>query len=618
MKVFLAGRIAVEAEGVVIDESHFPGRQGRLLFAYLVAEHRRAVPRDELADVLWGDAPPATWDKALSVLVSKLRGLLAESGVDGASALTASFGCYRLELPEGTWVDVLAAEKAGEDAERFLESGELESAAASATVAESLARNPFLPGDDGPWIDAKRRELAEVRARALNTLAAASLRTDKPVEAVRWAELAIEAEPFRESGYRRLMEAHVAAGNRAEALQVYERCRRLLADELGAYPSPETETVYRGLLESPSHRAAEETGIPTPLPRRRRPARAAATFVGLVAVVAAGAAIAIVATRGDGSGAPSAAGMPRIALVVPRSPPGTQDPTTAQYVAALEQARSADDVHTKTFAIDLSRPGLPQIVSRTIGSYNLVILAGPPVSARFTNVMARHPHTRFAVIDPPNNEDAPLNNAVTRDANATDVFFSTGPAAFLAGYLGALMAERRDPGKPVVSMIVSDDALNENEISGFEAGAEAVRGTIILVRSANDATDQSVCQRIADHQISGGSTVVYAVAGDCSVGALSAADLRGVWGIGSDQGVSGRHILADAVKRIGQATDYVIGSYLDGTLPRHHLDIGIERNAVAIVNINAAVPDSIRAKLSQERQANMSGWKQFESPLPVK
>ena len=171
MKVFLAGRIAVEAEGVVIDERHFPGRQGRLLFAYLVAEHGRPVPRDELADVLWGDAPPATWDKALSVLVSKLRGVLAESGLDGASALTAAFGCYRLDLPEGTWVDVLAAESAAKEAERFLETDELESATAAAALAESVTRSPFLPGDDGPWVEKKRRELAEVRARALSALA---------------------------------------------------------------------------------------------------------------------------------------------------------------------------------------------------------------------------------------------------------------------------------------------------------------------------------------------------------------------------------------------------------------------------------------------------------------
>jgi DNA-binding SARP family transcriptional activator len=61
LKVFLAGRIVVEGEGVAIDEVRFPGRQGRLVFAYLVAEQGRPVPRDELAEALWGETPPATW-----------------------------------------------------------------------------------------------------------------------------------------------------------------------------------------------------------------------------------------------------------------------------------------------------------------------------------------------------------------------------------------------------------------------------------------------------------------------------------------------------------------------------------------------------------------------------
>jgi len=54
----------------VIDDDQFPGRQGRLLFAYLVAEEGRPVPRDELADALWGETPPATWDKALYRLLA--------------------------------------------------------------------------------------------------------------------------------------------------------------------------------------------------------------------------------------------------------------------------------------------------------------------------------------------------------------------------------------------------------------------------------------------------------------------------------------------------------------------------------------------------------------------
>ena len=65
--------MAVEADGVLVGEERFPGRQGRLPFACLVAEQGRPVPRDELAEALWGEAPPATWEKALTVLVSKLR-----------------------------------------------------------------------------------------------------------------------------------------------------------------------------------------------------------------------------------------------------------------------------------------------------------------------------------------------------------------------------------------------------------------------------------------------------------------------------------------------------------------------------------------------------------------
>jgi DNA-binding SARP family transcriptional activator len=48
-----------------------------------------------------------------------------------------------------------------------------------------------------------------------------------------------------------LIRAHTALGNRAEALRVYESCRRLLAAELGADPSPETQALYIELLGAP-------------------------------------------------------------------------------------------------------------------------------------------------------------------------------------------------------------------------------------------------------------------------------------------------------------------------------------------------------------------------------
>jgi YVTN family beta-propeller protein len=311
LKVFLMGRVTVESDDVVIDEARFPGRQGRLLFAYLVAEEGRPVPRDELAEALWRERPPATWDKALAVLVSKLRGLLTDHGIDGGNVLTSAFGCYRLGLPEGSWVDVIAAAKAARDAEEALGAGDLEQAKTAAALAASLVSEPFLPGEEGAWVEEKRRELADVRLRALSALADACLRSGDAPDAVNWAEQSIALEPFRETGYRCLMKAHVAAGNRAEALRVYERCRQLLAEELGTYPSPETESIYRELLEGPAANgtASTEPAVPpspadlapepASAPTRRFGSRmrigAAAVAVALTAAAIAG----VLATRGS-------------------------------------------------------------------------------------------------------------------------------------------------------------------------------------------------------------------------------------------------------------------------------------------------------------------------------
>jgi YVTN family beta-propeller protein len=326
LKVFVTGRVAVETDAAVIDEAHLGGRQGRLVFAYLVAERSRAVPRDELAEALWGETPPVTRDKALTVIASKLRTALVDAGLDGRGLLTAAFGCYRLDLPEGTWVDLFAAASGAKDAEDALAAGDLERARAAAGSAESLARRPFLPGEEGTWVDEQRRELADLRERALDVLTHACLQSGATREAAKWAEELVALSPFREAGYRRLMEAHAAAGNRAEALQVYEQCRRLLADELGAYPSPETESIYRALLAAPqpSARATPppvvelslESGEPelsqvqTAQPRLRaqkvteRPSRKrrAVLFTALSGVIAAAVVIPLVAFGHGGRG----------------------------------------------------------------------------------------------------------------------------------------------------------------------------------------------------------------------------------------------------------------------------------------------------------------------------
>jgi DNA-binding SARP family transcriptional activator len=151
--------------------------------------------------------------KGAYVLVSKFRGLLAEHGIDGSRALTGAFGCYRLDLPEGSWIDVVAAVGAAQEAEDALTAGDLEKAKTAAALAASVVRQPFLPGDGGAWVEEKRRELSEVHVRVLNVLTDACLRSGDVRAATTWAEKSVAVAPFRETGYRRLMEAHIASGD---------------------------------------------------------------------------------------------------------------------------------------------------------------------------------------------------------------------------------------------------------------------------------------------------------------------------------------------------------------------------------------------------------------------
>ena len=86
---------------------------------------------------------------------------------------------------------------------------------------------------------------------------------------------------------------------------MYERCRRLLADELGTFPSPETEAIYRGLLEQtppgvvdvPTSGDAHERDLAA---ARATPPRKWVWIVAALAVAAAGVA-GILATKGGGS-----------------------------------------------------------------------------------------------------------------------------------------------------------------------------------------------------------------------------------------------------------------------------------------------------------------------------
>jgi DNA-binding SARP family transcriptional activator len=114
-----------------------------------------------------------------------------------------------------------------------------------------ISRRPLLAGANGPRVDGRRRWLLDVRVRALECLSEVWRRKGDSGQAARDAEMVLRLDPYRETAYRQLMLAHAASGNRAGALLAYERCRRLLAAELGTTPSPALQALHLELLRTP-------------------------------------------------------------------------------------------------------------------------------------------------------------------------------------------------------------------------------------------------------------------------------------------------------------------------------------------------------------------------------
>lgn len=244
LRIYLVGRVMVEADGGLVDERALPGRQGRLVLAMLGWRHNHPVSRDELVDALWPAGPPAAWETAVSAVISKLRQLLIGVGVPGPEVLLNAYGCYELRLPADAVVDVDSAHAAVHEAETLLRAGEVGAAYTYADVANLISARPFLPGDDGPWIAARRAELAALRVRALEAQLVTRISKGNIEDGVHSAETLLALEPCRESAYRGLITLHMLSGNRASALLTYDRCRKTLAEELGVDPCPETESVY--------------------------------------------------------------------------------------------------------------------------------------------------------------------------------------------------------------------------------------------------------------------------------------------------------------------------------------------------------------------------------------
>lgn len=255
MQVRLLGTVELVGDGGRVVPIPPPKR--RTLLAALAIELNRVVSVDRLLDIIWDGSPPPSARTALQVHVSGLRKLLTSD-----LRLDTRSNSYMLTGPRSC-VDAVAFDDLVTDAGN----------ADGATAIEKL-REAVLLWRGPPFADAPSRELQETvaagledrRLGALESLAGHLIAAGRANEILADLTSAVDQNALRESLVQMLMLGLSAANRQADALSLYDRTRRQLADNLGVDPGPQLQAMYQRVLNSQPVVSAESRAAPDQSP----------------------------------------------------------------------------------------------------------------------------------------------------------------------------------------------------------------------------------------------------------------------------------------------------------------------------------------------------------------
>ena len=246
MRVSVLGPLQVTVDRSPVEVA---GPLPRRLLALLAAAGGRPVSVDALIDGLWAEQPPASARQTLQSHVARLRRAVGARRVDGAPS------GYRLQV-EPDDIDALAFPLAVRRARELASPGER---AATLRAALELWRGPaYVEFLDSLPLAAEAVRLEELRGDALQERWEAELGCPDITPPVAELEALVRTYPTREGLWSLLMHALYRAGRQADALETFQRARRVLVAEIGIEPGPALRAMESRVL------AQDPTLVPSP------------------------------------------------------------------------------------------------------------------------------------------------------------------------------------------------------------------------------------------------------------------------------------------------------------------------------------------------------------------
>lgn len=280
MDVRILGSLEASEGGRTIDLGL---RQARMVFAVLALHAGSPVRSARLAELLWPDGPPRSWEGTVQAHVSRLRKAVEPDRRprQPSTRISTRGDAYVLHLGEGE-LDVRRFERHASDGRSAMAMGEHLRASELFGAALGEWRGPVLADHRDPSVlGPEVGRLEELRVLTMEELAEAWLALGDHRRAVAELESMVEIHPLRERCWELLLIALYRSGRQSEAVRRYQEVRSLLVEQLGIEPGPALRSLEVDILRhaptldrdpaGSSAAAAREPASPLPPPAWLQP-----------------------------------------------------------------------------------------------------------------------------------------------------------------------------------------------------------------------------------------------------------------------------------------------------------------------------------------------------------
>lgn len=272
MEIKVLGPLEAQRNGIPVVPT---AQKPRQVLALLASCAGRLVPVSTLVDELWSDRePPRSATQLVQTYVLRLRQNIDKARVPGDDKagkrlLLTRPGGYLLDIPPEA-VDAHRFQRLATAGDQALETGDHQAAADLLGAALDCWRGPVLVdvgvgaqlGIEVEWLEQRRLGVLESRVEADMGLG----RHRRLLGEL--AELTARY-PLHEKLCEQYMTALYECGRKWRALEIFQRLRQRLVDELGVGPSPQVERVHRAILNADRDPRAVATGTVAPLSAAR-------------------------------------------------------------------------------------------------------------------------------------------------------------------------------------------------------------------------------------------------------------------------------------------------------------------------------------------------------------